>query len=124
MATTQIERVIPLKEAASRMGISVAALTRLVHDGTIRAVQLPDGSLAVTEIKSKPPITPDDFKHLRGNPISVSEAAAKYGSRFGFHRRSIIEWVARHQRPLSRPLGFPLTITRDNLAALLSEANQ
>lgn len=33
-----------------------------------------------------------------------------------------IEWVARHKKPLSRPAGFPLTITKDNLVALLSEA--
>ncbi len=34
-----------------------------------------------------------------------------------------IEWVARSKRPLSRPAGFPLTITKDNLVELLSMAN-
>lgn len=34
-----------------------------------------------------------------------------------------IEWVARHKRLLSRPAGFPLTVTKDNLAALLSKTH-
>jgi MGT family glycosyltransferase len=34
-----------------------------------------------------------------------------------------IEWVAHNKRPLFRPAGFPLTITKDNLAELLSIAN-
>jgi MGT family glycosyltransferase len=34
-----------------------------------------------------------------------------------------IEWVARNEKPLSRPVDFPLTITKDNLAALLSGIN-
>src|SRR5574341_313984 len=33
-----------------------------------------------------------------------------------------IEWVASCKKLLSRPVGFPLTITKDNLAALLSGA--
>ena len=74
----QLERVIPLPEAATRMGISVAALTRLVSDGMIRAVQLPDGSMAVSEQETEQDIPQEEIDKLRGFPISVKQAVERY----------------------------------------------
>lgn len=111
MGTTQIERVIPLKEAASRMGISVAALTRLVSDGMIRAVQLPDGSMAVSEQELVRDTSDDQFSDLRGKPILISEAAKKYAVPGNTIRR----WI-KHRYIRVVGDGYPLTLDEADVA--------
>ncbi len=99
MTTTQIERVIPLREAASRKGISVAALTRLVSDGTIRAVQLPDGSMAVSEQEIHEIASQSSALELRGHPVSVRAASEKYE----VPGTTIREWIKREYIAVIKP---------------------
>lgn len=78
MDDNHIERAIPLPETAKRLGLSIQALTRLIKDGIIKAVELPDGEVVVSEQETDVSIKREDF-HLRGKPTTVSEAAEKYG---------------------------------------------
>ncbi len=103
-----IPTFIPLNEAAVRTGWTVERLRELVAAGTIMAGKLPDGDIIVavdesgTAIETPTETIPDerelplaaagddinaqlaairreDFKHLEGQGITVSEAAKKYG---------------------------------------------
>ncbi len=69
-----LERVIPIDEAAERLDISVKVLTRCIENGIIKAVQLPNGEIAVSAEEIRP-ITKKQFEHLRGKPITISEAS-------------------------------------------------
>ena len=111
MTTTQIERVIPLKEAASRMGISVAALTRLVSDGMIRAVQLPDGSMAVSEQATEQDIPQEEIDELRGQPITVRQAVERYG----IPEPTIRVWVQRQYITVLKP-GYGMQLDHADVA--------
>lgn len=108
---TQIERVIPLQEAASRMGISVPALTRLVSDGMIRAVQLPDGSMAVSEQAMEQDIPQEEIDKLRGRPITVRQAAERYD----VPERTIRVWVQRKYIAILKP-GFTIELDESDVA--------
>jgi hypothetical protein len=73
----QLEQYIPLPQAAKRLKISAASLQGLIDSGNIRAVKL-NGTVAVAESELKQVITREQFKYLRGMPITISEAAEKY----------------------------------------------
>jgi hypothetical protein len=70
---THLEHVIPLPEAARRLGFPVEILKTLVERGKIRAVQF-NGEVAVPESEI-PAITREQFEHLRGRPITIAQAA-------------------------------------------------
>ncbi len=80
----QIQRVLSLPVAAARMGISVRALTRLIRNGKMRAVQLPTGEMAVGETDVKRTTRKTDlqeyrqYSHLSNERIGIGEAARKY----------------------------------------------
>ena len=98
---------LPLTEAANKLGLSEAELRLRVESGTITAGKLPDGEIIVrTDTMTTPQddinarlkqIRREDFEHLRGQPITVSEAARKYGEKYEItlHRQTIWEWVER-----------------------------
>jgi len=82
-----LEPYLTLSDAARRYGISTDALTRLVKAGIIRAVHNEEGTAVITvqtvdnataarmildEIK------PEQYEHLRGKKIRLTEAAREY----------------------------------------------
>ena len=93
-------RFLPLEEAVEVTGHGIADLQRRMETGRILAVMMDDEILvAVTEdgklVETTPAPSPEpeggdinarlrqirreDFAHLEGQPITVSEAARKYG---------------------------------------------
>ena len=93
--------ILPLADAAREMGVDEATLRDMVKLGKIRAFVDPEGVMyvqmtqqgalpvAVAEDTPRPPdddinarlrqIRREDFAHLEGQAITVSEAAKKYG---------------------------------------------
>jgi hypothetical protein len=65
-------------------------LQRLINNGILHAVRL-GGTVAVAESELNQTITRDQFDHLRGQAITISETAQKYG----LNNRTIRHWVAR-----------------------------
>lgn len=81
---SKLPTVLPLPDAARKYNLTEQALTQLIEAGKIGAVQLPSGELLVTaesngqEQRTKEEIIAEKFAHLRGQPISASEASRKY----------------------------------------------
>jgi len=95
-ATLTLPTFIPLPEAARKYDVSETLLTRLIQDGRINAARLPSGDILVSDnggdlssIKTKEQIISEEFAHLRGKRITVSEAAVSYK----IPRRNILGWV-------------------------------
>jgi predicted site-specific integrase-resolvase len=116
MTTSQIERVLPLPEAAHRMGISVEALTSLVRSGKIQALRLPDGGLAVSEGDLREHMRKEDLpeykKHarLRGKQIGIAEAARKHNVAVS----TVHRWVTR---------GYITRLGQEGQKVLIDEAD-
>jgi excisionase family DNA binding protein len=85
-----LEQFIPLPQAAKRLKISATSLQGLIDDGRIKAVKL-NGTVAVAKSELDQFITREQFHHLRGQPISVSEAVETYG----ITSVTIRNWVKR-----------------------------
>ncbi len=74
----ELPRYLPLSEASRRYGISEEVLKRAIQSGTIEAIYL-DEEVAVAEGDvEKIVIHEKEFDHLRGRPISISEASRRY----------------------------------------------
>jgi hypothetical protein len=86
----QLEQYVPLPQAAKRLKISSASLQGLIDSGNIRAVKL-NGTIAVAESELDQVITREKFDHLRGKPITISEAVDKYHLK----TQTIRNWVKR-----------------------------
>jgi predicted site-specific integrase-resolvase len=97
--SVQIDRVIPLRQAAKKASVSVKVLQSLVESGKLEAVKLPDGEIAVNErdLAQAKPVERDES--LRGKPISASDAVAKYK----VPRSSIADWIRRGYITVIRP---------------------
>jgi len=95
-STSTLPRAFPLAEAARRMGVTEAILQNMIQSGQIPAFQAPDGQMLVPMTTEKTTSLPvavadddinarlaaikrEDFEELEGVPITVSEAAKKYG---------------------------------------------
>ena len=114
----ELERVIPLPQAAKQMGMTVEALTHLVTSGRLEAVQLPGGEIAVRENEMQGAITREQFKHLRGKPITISQATQpgpRNGDKggYGIPYTTIYGWIAR---------GY-ITVTEPGYKMILDEAD-
>ena len=72
---------IPLPEATRKYGVSRNALLERIKSGKISAAKLPGGGYLVAENEIDPSlnIKREDFEHLRGQKISMSEASKTYG---------------------------------------------
>jgi len=92
-----LERFITLEQAAQQLRLDQTGLARLIDEGYLRAALLPDDSIGVslTSVQALLPREdlPDyqDFAHLKGQPISISEAARKYG----IHTSTLTRWMQR-----------------------------
>ena len=102
-----LPQLIPLPEAARKLGLSETELRQRVETGTILAGNLPNGEIVVStdnvisgvlDINSRlRAIRRKDFEHLRGQPITVTEAVEKYGAKFGSNLigQTIRDWVKK-----------------------------
>lgn len=113
---TQIEHFITLEQAAQQLRLDKDDLERLINESSIRAAVLPDGSIGVSlaSVRALLPREelPDyqDFVHLKGEPISISDAARKYG----IHTSTLTRWMQR---------GYIAQIGKDGRRTLLDEAD-
>ncbi|MBP7689321.1 MAG: hypothetical protein KA765_15505 [Thermoflexales bacterium] len=87
---SHIDRFIPLAQAAKRLGITASSLKKRVASGNVRAASL-NGTLAVaeSELNQIISISRDQFKHLRGESITIAQAAQNYD----IHPETIRGWV-------------------------------
>jgi excisionase family DNA binding protein len=113
--TAHIPVYLPLSEATRKFNLSEQVLTQLVQAGKIEAVQLPSGDLFVTADnipkipKTKDEIIAKKFAELRGQQITVSEAASTYE----LHERTIRRWIEN---------GY-ITVIDDGYPAKIDEAD-
>jgi len=100
--TATLPTFLPLPEAAKKFGMTEAILYERVEAGTIAAGILSSGEIVVSKDNIVPKannandinarlraIHREDFEHLRGETITVTEAAEKYR----IHRDTILEWA-------------------------------
>jgi hypothetical protein len=115
----EIPTYLPLGEAAQKYDLSEQVLTQLIQAGKIEAVRLPSGELLVSaengQHKTKEDIINDKFAHLRGQVITVTEAAEKYGEKCGFHRNTILEWVKHEYITVHKP-GYRMELDEADVA--------
>jgi hypothetical protein len=71
---------IPLEQAARKYGVSKNVLRQRVESGKLDFARTPNGDLLVADHDIDPSlkIKREDFEHLRGQAISMSEASEKY----------------------------------------------
>ncbi len=99
VATMTLPTFLTLPEAAEKFGLTETELRQRVDAGTITAGRLPGGEIVVSSERNANGVTDindrlsaikrDDYEHLRGRPITVSEAAEKYD----LVRQTIIRWA-------------------------------
>jgi excisionase family DNA binding protein len=108
MTTTPIENYIPLPQAAKRLKVTATALQRLINNGILHAVRL-GGTVAVAESELNQTITREQFDHLRGQAITISQAVEKYS----LGERTIRRWIER---------GY-ITLLKNGPGMILDEAD-
>ena len=123
LTQTALYRFLPLAEAVRVTGWTAERLQKGVEAGTIVASMADDGTLVIAVTPDDRPlqvapqqdngddinarlsqIRREDFAHLEGVPITVSEAARKYG----VGARTIRKWLElypAHVRVLAPPRG-------------------
>ena len=107
---TALYRFLPLPEAIQVTGWTEERLQKGIEKGTIVASMSDNGMLVIAVTPDNQPlqiapepegddinarlrqIRREDFVHLEGQPITVSEAARKYG----VQRHTILAWVRRY----------------------------
>lgn len=89
---TKLEKLIPLPQAAQRLGLTSDALTRLIDSGTIKA-NVHQGEILVPESQVAQTITREQFDELRGVPITMAKASQKYG----ISVQTIWNWTKRDE---------------------------
>ena len=108
MTTAPIENYIPLPQAAKRLKVTATALQRLINNGILHAVRL-GGTVAVAESELNQTITREQFNHLRGQAISITQAAEKYQLK----QMTIRRWIEH---------GY-ITILKDGHGMIIDEAD-
>ena len=124
MPTSNLPTFLPLPEAALRFGMTEAILYKRVEAGTIAAGILSDGEIVVSKDYIVPKannandindrlrtIRREDFEHLRGETITVTEAADKYR----IHRDTILEWAKQKYIAVLKP-GYRMQIDEADVA--------
>jgi hypothetical protein len=86
--SAKLEKLLPLPQAAQRLGLTLDALTRLVDSGTIKA-NVHRGVVLIPESEVKQTITREQFAELKGTPITMAEASKKYSVPYS----TLIGWV-------------------------------
>ena len=112
-----VPQYIPLAEALRRFRISEEALKEAISSGRIRTATIGE-EVAVAEQDVRElakgqevvVVRREDFEHLRGNRLGISEAARKYGLR----QPTLSHWVRR---------GIVNVLGRDGNKILVDEAD-
>ncbi len=122
-----LPQLLPLPEAAKKLGLSLADLQARVETGTITAGILPTGKIVVSENelisqKNAPPgedinaqlrvIKREAFAHLKGQEITVTEAAKKYS----IPGTTIRDWINSKYILIINPGGYPMKLDESNIA--------
>lgn len=113
---SSLERFITLEQAAQQLRQDAAGIMRLIESGALRAAILPDNAIGVSLFSLRALLPreelPDykDFAHLKGEPISISDAARKYG----IHTSTLTRWMQR---------GYIAQLGKDGRRTLLDEAD-
>jgi len=101
---------LPLAEAADKFNLSESVLTQLIQAGKIEAVRLPSGELLVSaengQSKTRETIINEKYPHLKGNPITITEAAGKYE----LPRSTIEKWLERKYIEIIDPDSYPMRV--------------
>jgi hypothetical protein len=113
----KVPTYIPLADAVQKYGISEEALTQLIEAGKIEAVRLPSGELLVAADNGSLPKTKDEiiqekFANLRGQPITISEAAEKYD----VPRSTIEKWVEREYIDIVDANSYPMRVNEADIS--------
>ena len=74
----QLDRFMSLSQAAQRLGLAKDTLRSLIDSGRIKGAVLPNGDIGVSEPELNQIVTHEQFEQLRGQAITISEAAQKY----------------------------------------------
>jgi hypothetical protein len=110
-----IPTFIPLAEAVRKYNLTEDVLTRLIQDGRINAAQLPSGELLVSDEslneKTKEQIIEEQFGHLRGQAVTISQASQKYN----IAGMTIRDWVARNYITIVDE-GYPVRVNEAEVA--------
>jgi hypothetical protein len=85
-----LDQMIPIRQAAAAMGQPVKRLKALIQAGKMKAALDEHGEIIVSKRDTEMP-DKSKFEHLRGQPITVTEASEKYN----VNRRTIIKWVSK-----------------------------
>ncbi len=110
---------LPLKEAAKKHNVEEEVLIQLIAAGMIEAVE-ENGEIVVTvdkngngdnEPQTKDEIIAAKFAHLKGQSITVTEAAQNYN----LHRDTVLEWVKREYIKVLKP-GYRMKLDNADVA--------
>jgi len=115
----QLVRGIPLPQAAARMDIAEKTLRQHIRDGIIQAIQSPTGEILVNENEVKLAEVKRKFYNLRGNAITVTDAATKYK----VEKASIRVWVRQGYINVISP-GYRMIIDEADVAYCASIHNE
>ena len=113
---SKLDRFISLEDAGQQLDLDQSTLHCLIGDGSLYAAVLPDGSIAVSlrSVQSRLPRNklPEylALAHLKGQPISISDASRKYG----IHTSTFTRWMQR---------GYIAQIGKDGRRTLLDGAD-
>lgn len=108
---SKLEKLIPLPQAAKHLGLTVEALTQLVESGIIKASITDKGEVLIPKSQVDQTITREQFKKLRGKPITVHEAVEKYG----ISDVTISKWARLGYIEIIQP-GYGMTIDAADMA--------
>lgn len=113
----ELPRYIPLAEALRRFRISEEVLKEAVESGRIRSAIIGEEvTVAEQDVRELAKgqevviVRREDFEHLRGNQLGISEAARKYGLR----QQTLSRWIQR---------GIVRTVGRQGRKVLVDEAD-
>jgi hypothetical protein len=106
---------IPLADAVRKYDLTEEVLTRLIQDGRIEAAQLPSGELLVSDEslngKTKEQIIEEQFGHLQGKAVTISQASQKYN----IAGMTIRDWIARNYITIVDD-GYPVRVNEAEVA--------
>ena len=112
----QLERFITLAQASQQLRLDYPTLLRLIESGELLAAILPDNSIGVSQSSARSLLPREEqpgykeFIHLKGQPISISEASRKYG----IHTSTLTRWMQR---------GYIARLGKDGRRTLVDEAD-
>ena len=113
MILPSIPTYIPIKDAAKKYGYALAELKRLAQSGKIKAVQLPDGDMVVSENSMNEKIRKEDLPEYKKHAKLSNEAtwASKVTREYNISHPTIKRWIQ---------LGFIKTMGKQGNKILLN----